>query len=315
MSGKDPAKKLLQCAIEAGSISTNARGKHSINESDRKWLNEAVKNISSAYTNLVDRLKECLQILQAFESDNSITIDDLEDTFEEIAGLCEDVDLACDFHKIGGFNVLVKFLHHVEPRLQFASADVLAVISQNNEYCQNNLLKDDSILQTLLEKTLVLSNEQECNVAVKCMSAVSCLIRQNKIGFEKFLSSNGSIYLLKGIQSKTIKLQLKSMFLLSSLSKESSDMHIALNSNDFVSALLKVLNVDNNFDLVEYALDILVTVSCHSAEFRNKCKEKAKEFKKALDSLLSDHDVQSDRHEITNFCNQLQKILHLKIIS
>ena len=313
MSGKDPTKKLLQYAIEAGSTCVDDPNANSIaSDSDRKWLNEAVKDISSAYKNLVKRLKECLEILIASELDNSISVDDLEATLEEIASLCEDIDLACDLHKIGGFEVVLKFLRHTNLRLGYAAANVIAVVSQNNEYCQNVLLKADNLLEILLEKTLTHNTDEEKNIATKSMYALSCLVRHNKTGIEKFISHNGFSYILRGIQSDVAKLRVKSMFLLSSLSKESYEILKFINTNDFAAALLKAFNVDDDLGLIEYALETLIAISCHNVEFRNKCKENAKDYKHIIGTLLLNTTIKEDHPEIVRFCVQLYEILNLQ---
>ena len=306
MSGKNVTKKMLSYAIKAGG-GTNSGNISS--EADRKWLNEAVKNISAAHTNLIDRLKECIQILEVAEVDQTITVADIEDTMEEIAGLCEDVDLARDFHKIGGFKIVVKYLHHSNLQLRYEAANVIATLAQNNDYCQDVLLKEYDILKHLLTLTLNHDSELDRKVAIKSMYAISCLVRQNALGIKNFFACNGFSILLKGIQSKIPKLQLKCIFLLCNLCKENSDVHDALNTDAYVSALLTTLAAKDQLDVIEFTLDALVTIICHHAEFRSKCKAKSTEFKNAISSVLSNDDVKKNRLEIVKYSNQLLKII------
>ena len=312
MSNQNPTKKLLNLAITAGADVDASNPERISSEADRKWLDKAMNDITSSHINLVDRLKECLQVLQASETDNSITVDDIEATMEEIASICEDVDLACDFHKIGGFSIVIKFLNHTDINLRYGAADIFAVTAQNNEYCQNILLKEFNVLQMLLGVTLKHDSDLEKILATKSMHAVSCIIRHNSTGIEKFLAYDGFAYLLKGIYSQVSKLRIKSVFLLSSLVKENKETQTALNPDAYVASLLAALQIENDFDVIEFTLDALITLNCHNVDFRNKCKENSKEFKFAIESLLSNESVKSDRQEIINYCNQLYKILNLK---
>ena len=309
MNEKNVAKKLLQCAIEAGAdVKAPVVG----DDSDRQWLNNAVTNIASAHTNLVERLKECLQILQAFEIDSEITVDDVEVTLEEIAELSEDIDVACDFYKVGGFPIIIKILSHSEYKLRLGAAEVIGVVAQNNKYCQDILLQEYHILNSLLDMSMQIDSDSNQLIAVKAMYAISCLIRQNNIGIDLFLKNDGFSYLLKGIQSKVTKLKLKSIFLLRSLCKENHEIHQAINSDDFVKVLINALTADDNLDIVEFALDILITVICHHVAFRDKCKLKSTEFKAAISNLLHNSTIQKDHFEILQYCEQLKKVLNLK---
>lgn len=308
MNSKNPVKKLLQCAIKAGA---DVNAKPIENNSDREWLNEAVKNITSAHTNLIDRLKECLHILHAFQSDSSLSVDDIATTMEEIASLCEDIDLACDFHKIGGFPAIIQFLKHSNSNLRLNAADVLATVSQNNEYCQDILLKEHNALGLLLEMSIQLDTDVKQLVAIKAMYAISCLIRQNSFGIDNFLASNGFEYLLEGLKSNNAKLKLKIIFLLRSLCKENHNVHEAINSNNFLKTFLSLLNKYESFEILEFTLDTLITINCHHVEFRKKCKSGSEEFKTALNNILQNDSIKKDHFEIVQYSQQLMKILNL----
>jgi len=54
-----------------------------------------------------------------------------QDALEIIADECEDINVAADFAKLGGFAPVMTFLKDVSPELQWRAADVVASLTQN----------------------------------------------------------------------------------------------------------------------------------------------------------------------------------------
>lgn len=78
--------------------------------------------------------------------------------------------LVPDFHKMGGFDVLVSCLKSSHTSLQWRTAELIAELNQNNPYCQSHSLSS-GLLRILLE---MVDNGASEAVRVKALYAVSC---------------------------------------------------------------------------------------------------------------------------------------------
>ena len=312
MSNQDLTNELLNLSVTAGADVDASNPERISSEAYKKRFDEAKKDLTSSRIDLVDRLKECLQVLQASETDNSITVDDVAATMRRITSICGDVGLACDFHKIGGCSIVIKFLNHTDINLRYGAVDIFVVLSQANKYSKNMLLKEFNVLQMLLGMTLKHDSDLEKILATRSMYAVFYMLLNNPTGIEPFLACDGCAYLLKGIYSQVPNLRVQSVFVLSNLIKENKGTHTALNPDTYVASLLAALPIENDFDVIKFTLDALLNLYIPNADFRNKCKENSKEFKFAIESLLSNESVKSDRQDIIDKCNYLYKLLNLK---
>ena len=75
-----------------------------------------------------------------------------------------------DFHKIDGFQIFPIVLQHEEADLRSLGSELIAVLVQNNPYCQNAVLRAD-LLPMLLE---LLDKDEIPTVRIKALYAISC---------------------------------------------------------------------------------------------------------------------------------------------
>lgn len=81
-----------------------------------------------------------------------------------------------DFHKIGGFNLILPLLRttgYGYAGLRWRTAYLLAVLVQNNPYCQNAALNESNgaIINLLLT---LMDSDGDATVKIKCVHALSC---------------------------------------------------------------------------------------------------------------------------------------------
>lgn len=74
-----------------------------------------------------------------------------------------------DFHKIGGFTILYPCLKSVHPKIRAGGCELLAVLCQNNPYCQQIIL-DNEFVPKLLN---MIENDEDLQVVVKALYALS----------------------------------------------------------------------------------------------------------------------------------------------
>jgi len=186
----------------------------------RQWLEQALSSMS---VDVIKELTEGIKILNGAKNPHASQedIEKIEYAFECISDWVDQIDMANNFHKIGGFESLKTCLKSNHASIRSASANAIAELSQNNPYCQENFVKED-FLALLLD---MVTNDKDCQV--KAMYAISCIIRECPLAQEKFLSSdyNGPSVIMNATMSSGAheKLRVKASFFISSLCQENQD--------------------------------------------------------------------------------------------
>ena len=98
-------------------------------------------------------------------------ISQVEYAFECIGDWVGQIDMANNFHKIGGFHCLKKCLKSPHDSLRSEAANAIAELSQNNPYCQEKMVEDE-FLPILMD---LLDNDKSSQV--KALYAISCITR------------------------------------------------------------------------------------------------------------------------------------------
>ena len=116
---------------------------HDMDPEHRRWLEEALSSMS---VDIVQQLTNGIKILNSDAEDEEK---------EEVLDLLEDwlgnIDMAVNFHKIGGFSCLRKCLQSSSPGVRAGACHLMAEISQNNAYCQEKFVAE-GFIQLLLQQ-------------------------------------------------------------------------------------------------------------------------------------------------------------------
>jgi len=96
--------------------------------------------------------------------------------------------MASDFHKIGGYEILVPMLTSPYPQLKIKGAELVGEIVQNHKDCQNSAVNINIV--AILIGNMNAENLNE-NVKVKTLFALSCLLRNNAYAQRVFKQKNG----------------------------------------------------------------------------------------------------------------------------
>jgi len=172
----------------------------------RQWLEEALAGMS---VDVIQQLVNGIQILNSKTAD----LEDKEDTLDRLEDWLGNLDMANNFHKIGGFTALKTCLLSQHPSLRAGAAHLLAELVQNNEYGQEKVV-EEGILDTLAQQ-LDQDSDEACRV--KALYAISCICRENKKGLDAFSKMDGWSIVLRAIQSDNPKLRTKGCFLLAAV--------------------------------------------------------------------------------------------------
>ena len=256
----------------------------------RQWLEEAISGMT---VDVVKQLAEGIKILggtPTFDSDASEDdLEEIEAAFEAIEDWCGNIDMANNFHKIEGFQVLKKCLSYSPHTMVRAyAANSVAEMAQNNPYCQQNFVKDE-FLPVLLDH---MENDVE-RVRVKCLYAISSIVRDYPQGMEAFLALKGPETLLRAIQrADSVALRTKACFFVASVAQNDSKVKETFSEMGFGRQLVAVCQGEE-WDLVlheQCARALLILLqdnpalqkefgSCSELNFRPFVERKIKELK------------------------------------
>ncbi|XP_012064565.1 PREDICTED: hsp70-binding protein 1 [Atta cephalotes] len=220
---------LLKYAMDAAQSDDleNKSQVYPLDEEKKTFLNEA---LSSLTVNVIEELQKAVQILSNV---NNLRADDdsleYENVLERMADFVDNIDIANDFYKIGGFSIFQPCLNSLHSNIRWRIADIIAELAQNNPFCQDKLL-EAGVFPVLLSMIDTDPSEQ---ARIKALYAVSCIVRGHPASLKYIDMNDGYSVLLRAMQSSIEKLQIKSAFLLSSLCSRN-------NANDVKYILVKM---------------------------------------------------------------------------
>ena len=118
------------------------------------------QTLSSLSCNIIEELQKSIKVLS-----NVIDLRPDDDTsqhesaLEKIADFVDNIDIANDFYKIGGFSIFGPCLNSPHSSIRWRAADVIAELAQNNPFCQERFLETGlfPILLNMIIRLIVIS--------------------------------------------------------------------------------------------------------------------------------------------------------------
>jgi len=268
----------------------------------RQWLEQALSSMS---VDVIKELAEGIKILNMAKNPNisQEDIEKVEYAFECISDWVDQIDMANNFHKIGGFDSLKSCLKSDYASIRSASANAIAELSQNNEYCQENFVKEE-FLPLLLE---IITNDRQCQV--KAMYAISCIIRECPLAQEKFLNHyngpsmvvNATMTRGNGNQGNNEKLRIKASFFISSLCQENDLAKKAFIEMGLGRQILTLMQLDEHSESHEHmARALLIFLKDNDTvkkELVNSSELKLKEFLRSRMNMIQGSDEFEEEFE------------------
>ncbi|CAL1681488.1 unnamed protein product [Lasius platythorax] len=295
---------LLKYAMDAAQ-SEDAENKspvYPLDEEKKTFLNEA---LSSLTVNVIEEMQKAVQILSSVgdlraDDDSS----EYENALERMADLVDNIDIANDFYKIGGFAIFRPCLNSSHGNIRWRIADIIAELAQNNPFCQDKLL-EAGVFPVLLSMIDADPSEQ---ARIKALYAVSCIVRGNPASLKYMNANDGYSVLLRAMQSPVEKLQVKSAFLLSSLCSkdDSSDIKCTLVKMGFIEQAAGLLGRMNLQPTVrEQLLRVLNgMVNDNFLPALKECRRPQLCLKITLEQLLTELKPVENQDEI-DMCSEL----------
>ena len=269
----------------------------------RQWLEEALKSMS---VDVFQELGKGIEIL----SDESVVCNpeatdfsNQLEAFDCIEDWVGQIDIANNFHQLGGFVALDLCIRKSPHNPIVAGAcHIVAELSQNNPYCQENFVKE-GFLDAILE---LLSRSDE-KVKVKALYAISCITRDFKPGLEKLIQLKGLETIVQGLQMSTEeKVKIKSCFMLSSLIGDDKSVKNMLNEMGLAQLLVTLLFTERDASH-EHIFKLLLLLCEDNVNVQNDCKKPglAEHLQSRIASLKGKDEFQEEEMYCKRFLNLL----------
>ncbi|KAG8226359.1 hypothetical protein J437_LFUL007716 [Ladona fulva] len=304
---------LFRFSMEARNQGSSASETLPMDEERKKWLENALKYMTT------DVIQILLQAIDLLKGANTLRPDDdpreYEEALDTISGYVENMDIANDFHKIGGFTVFESCLFSSHCTLQSKTANVIAELCQNNPYCQEKAV-EFGLIPTLLK---LLDQSSDDSTRVKALYAISCIVRDSRDALHKFLQHDGFSVLLRAMQSDVDKLKIKASFLLTSLCSQNPDIIDMLCQMGFVEQLAALViqqqNPEYDYDnsgggrSLEHLLSALITLIRNREAAQNECRRPGLGLRQSLENHLKTISGKEEFREEGEYCIELLKLI------
>ncbi|KAK9874295.1 hypothetical protein WA026_002648 [Henosepilachna vigintioctopunctata] len=269
-----------------------------MDEDRKKFLEDALKSMT---INVVEVLQE--QIKKLIKVDTIKEADDVTEyleALETILDYIDNIDIANDFHKIGGFLILKPCLNSGHPAVQAGGCALIAELCQNNPYCQNIIIENEFV-PILLH---ILNTDSNSLVGVKCLYALSAISRDNTDGFAQLIRYGGFNIFMKTLQKDDDRFRIKTAFLLSSLCRSQPDLKSRLIFLEIIPVLISLISEERK-PSSEHILSLLLSLVEDNATALNECKNPQYNFKEILQNYISKVENKEEYKEDEEYCKRL----------
>lgn len=302
---------LMRFAIEAGTSSTTGLAgsgtsatsttAQSLDPESRQWLQEALSSMS---INVGQLMKSSLEKLKDSDDNGSDLNNQREAALDQILEWADNFDVAIDFHKMGGFPILIQCLKSSNSGVRWRAAELVGELTQNHDYFHQAETFNEDLIPTLLE---MIDCDQEEIVRVKALYGVSCLLRQNELAQKKFVSSDGFSVLIRSMQSDIEKLKVKAAFLLSSLCGEKKNYKDILCDMGFVEQLISLIQREHESTHEHMIRALLSMVDKHERGISECCRSELN-LQSTLQERISFLHGKEEFKEELEYCRELRKL-------
>ncbi|XP_044763906.1 hsp70-binding protein 1 [Coccinella septempunctata] len=273
-----------------------------MDEERKKFLETALKSMT---INVVEVLQKQIEILMKVDTvKDGDDVSNYLEALENIMDYIDNIDIANDFHKIGGFMILKPCLNCKNAEVRSAVCGLIAELCQNNPYCQKIVI-DHEFVPILLH---ILDNDQEDIVGVKCIYALSAIARDNSEGFSQLVRYGGLNILLRTLNKEDDKFRIKTAFLLSSLCRSQPDLKSRLIFLEIIPILINLISKERK-PSSEHILSLLLSLVEDNATALNECRNPEHNFKEILQNYISKVENKEECQEEEEYCKRLMHLI------
>ncbi|XP_057669150.1 hsp70-binding protein 1 [Diorhabda carinulata] len=273
-----------------------------MDEERKQFLENALKSMT---VDIVEVLQRQIQLLRGVESleaheDNTKYLEAIETILEYV----DNIDIANDFHKIGGFTILYPCLKSSDWKIRAGGCELLAVLCQNNPYCQQVVLDNEFVPKLLT----MINTDDDGQVVTKAVYALSGIIRDNPEGVSQLINYNGLSILIQCLKSNHENVIIKSAFLMGALCRSSPKLKDDLIALGCIPQLISLILMDHS-PSHEHVILLLVTILEDKPEAVVQFKNYSPNIKEFLQRYLATVNNKEEYYEEENCCKRLLHML------
>ncbi|XP_049879540.1 hsp70-binding protein 1 [Pectinophora gossypiella] len=298
---------LLRFAMEA-TKAEDAPGDSTLGPMDeerRKFLEEALKSLT---VDIAEVLHTSITTLTDAEKMKSIQLgqplpEDVQSAFNNLLEYIDDIDVANDFYKMGGFAIFPIAYGSENDEIRALASTVLAEVCQNNPCCQARAL-ECGILNVLLN----LVQSERGQALTKCLYAISCASREYSPACRELTAQGGCDTLAELVATPEPAARTKVAFLIRYLChhyREAKEQFIKLNLVKIIAEQIK----KGRDATTEHLLStLLALVDGPDPVVLAQCRDPSVGLRNILEDLLKHPDLIGERfREERDYCQELLK--------
>ncbi|XP_028170127.1 hsp70-binding protein 1 isoform X2 [Ostrinia furnacalis] len=290
---------LLRFAMEA-TKAEDAPGNSDLGPMDeerRKFLEEALKSLT---VNLAEVLQNAIRVLTNQErirsiKQNDTVPEDVVSSFNNLLMFIDDIDVANDFYKMGGFAIFPVCLGCENDEVRVNACWVLGELCQNNPYCQARALECG-----LLDVLLSLAQTEQGTALAKCLYAISCLCREFEPACRALVAAGGCATLTQQLSASDLQARTKAAFFIRHLCQHRLDAREQFIAQNLVQTVTEQIRSGRD-EATEHLLSVLdVLTSDLDRRVLAQCSDPSLGLRKVLeDTLLHEEEKKSCQELLT----------------
>lgn len=291
---------LLRFAMEATKAEDAPNEGEPIERMDserRQFLENALKALT---IDVIEQLQHAAEVIGSESSTEEMKITAMDTILNNV----DDIDTAIDYCKIGGLFVLLPCLNSPYSTIREKSCFLIAELSQNNPFCQKQLLEAD-----VLPKLIELLGENDTLIAAASIRAISCLVRSHEPQLkERFVEIGGLECLIGCLQpNQQEKLITRAAFLLNSLCTDCPVIKDDLIKLKAIEAILPLIEPSADYNI---CLETLLAALCSLTEHReaiDRVRTFESNFANTLEEIIKLGNNKPECKETVDFSHTLLK--------
>ncbi|XP_052756311.1 hsp70-binding protein 1-like [Galleria mellonella] len=294
---------LLRFAMEA-TKAEDAPGNSEFSPMDeerRKFLEDALKSLT---VNVAEVLQSSIKVLTDTEKIRSQLGEplpsDVETAFDNLLDYIDDIDIANDFYKMGGFAIFPVCYGSENDEVRSRASSVLAEACQNNPHCQRRAL-DCGLLNVLIH----LVQSERGHALAKCLYAISCICREYEPAARELVWQDGVAALAALLRAPEPAARTRAAFLVRHLAHHYSDAKEQFIQNNVVETVVEQIKSGRD-DTTEHLLGILLAlVEGLDPTVLQQCRNPRLNLKKVLEDHLKHPELEESYIEEKEYCQEI----------
>ncbi|KAJ2942748.1 hypothetical protein O0L34_g14937 [Tuta absoluta] len=296
---------LLRFAMEA-TKAEDAPGNSQLGPMDeerRKFLEDALKSLT---VDIAEVLRKAIKTLTDTEKMRSIQLgqplpEDVDTAFNNLLEFIDDIDIANDFYKMGGFAIFPIAYGSENDEVRARASTVLAELCQNNPFCQARAL-ECGILNVLLN----LVQSERGTALAKCLYAISCACREYQPALQELIAQGGCETLTQLMAAPEVAARTKATFLIRYLSTNHQDAREQFIKLNLVKTITDQLKKGRDETSEHLLSTLLALTEGLDPTVLSQCRDPGSDLKGTLEEHLKHPDLVGDRfREEREYCQEI----------